>query len=80
MKPRLLRPRKRVKSIPVGRPVMPELMTVAQVAMRLHTSPDQIHTLCRSGAMASVMVGRKRWISEAQFLAFIEKHTQEAVS
>lgn len=78
MKPRLLRPRKRVKSIPVGRPVMPELMTVAQVAMRLHASTDHVNALCRKGEMASVLVGRKRWISETQFLAFIAKHTQEA--
>ena len=78
-KRRLLR-RPAVTSMPVGRPVMPGLMTVPEVAARLRCTPQHVFALISRGALASVKVGRKRVISEGQLLAFIERNTVEAAS
>ena len=65
-----------LRVLPVGRPVLPDLLTVAEVAERLRSTPQHIYALFGRG-LASVKVGRKRLVTVEALQSFIEQNTQQ---
>ena len=72
--------RRRLRVVSTGRPEIPDLMTVPEVAERLRCTPQHCYALMKRGELASVKVGRNRVVSVAALADFIERNTQRAAS
>lgn len=73
------RPRRLLRAVPTGRPVLPDLMTVPEVAERLRCSETHVYALFKRD-LASVKVGRNRLVSVEMLADFITRNTARAAS
>jgi excisionase family DNA binding protein len=71
--------RRRLTVVPTGRPVLPDLLTVPEVAERLRCTPQHVYALFKRD-LVSVKVGRNRVVSVEALADFIERNTQRAAS
>ena len=76
MRKRLISPR----TLPVGRPVIPELMTMREVADALRCTPQHCYALMRRGEIETVKVGRNRLVARTELAAFIARNTEKVAS
>ena len=84
MKPRSIRVNRRLAVLPVGRPVLPDLLTPDEVAEKLRLpSRAAVYALCdpkKGGRLGSVKVGRSLLVPAQALADFIERNTQRAAS
>lgn len=52
----------------------PDLMTAAEVALKLRVRPWFVTERCRSGAIRATKPGKTWLISAADFAAYLERH------
>ena len=69
--------RRRLRVVPTGRPEIPDLLTVEEVADKLRCSTAHVHSLFSRG-LVSVKVGSRRRVSVQALADFIERNTERA--
>ena len=60
---------KTVRAVPSA--VLPDLLTVEQMAEMLSLSTNTIRSLCRSGELPAVHIGRRWYVSRAKLNEFL---------
>lgn len=72
MKPTPIRRR-----IPAARPVLPDFLTVGEVATRLRASTQHVYALMERGEIAYVKSGRRRLITVQALREYVARNTSE---
>ena len=70
-----------IRALPVGRPMLPDLLTPDEVAERLRVGRRRVTEMCSRGQIAAIKLGSKEWrIPVAALAAYLEAHTTEVAS